>query len=56
VCKIWSKNSQLFGKNVRKTQRGFFLTHTVVAEHCRRLSIHLQPSIIQGYIPHLLSS
>jgi len=29
VCKIWTKNSKPFGKNVRKPQGVIFLTHTV---------------------------
>jgi len=29
VCKIWTKNSQPFGKKCQKTSGGIFLTHTV---------------------------
>jgi len=31
VCKIWTKNSQPFGKKCQKTSGGIFLTHTVYA-------------------------
>jgi len=46
VCKIWTKNSQPFGKKCQKTSGGSFLTHTV---HCVTESKHI-------YIPPFVTS